>query len=328
MKKQQDEPEQSSKKEHELPQLPQLSGSCVVSVQYPLQHVNPWQLRPQPPQLLGSLVVSTQLPEQFVSPPLQVWLALHVELAQVAAPPPDGGEHAKPQEPQFSGSVVRLVQAVLPGHCVSPCAAHDSPHVPPLQVSTAVHVLPQDPQLAGSELMFAQNVVQLDQLESWQVQLPPTHCCVVALHAVPQAPQLVRLVEVSTQPVEQSVSVPGQPHVPPEQVDVPGQACPQLPQFVALVSSSTQALPQTLSPAGHWQWPATQAAPVAQAVPHAPQFCALVMTFTQTPPQTMPPLGHSHTPPAQMSPGPQACPHVPQFAGSVVVSTQLPAEQA
>jgi hypothetical protein len=51
---------------HTLPQLPQLSGSDVMSAHALLQHVEalPPQTAPHAPQLFGSLVVSTQAPTQ------------------------------------------------------------------------------------------------------------------------------------------------------------------------------------------------------------------------------------------------------------------------
>ncbi len=105
-----------------LPQLPQLAGSLVVSVQTLLQATcvpgQAWQLLPaqmlidphalaQPPQLAGSLVVSVQAFAQLVCPAGQQLLFVQLPASQ-----------ALPQAPQLFGSLVVSMQLLLQTLCV------------------------------------------------------------------------------------------------------------------------------------------------------------------------------------------------------------------
>lgn len=67
-------------------------------------------------------------------------------------------------------------------------------------------------------------------------------------HIVPQAPQFVALVSVSTQPAPQSCCPVGHSHIPPAHERPAPQALPQLPQFVTLVIVFTQEPLQFSSP--------------------------------------------------------------------------------
>jgi hypothetical protein len=88
-----------------------------------------------------------------------------------------------------------------------------------------------------------------------------------AVQAVPQPPQWVGSVCVSTQRPEQSVSLPLQPHVPVLQVSPTAQVFPQPPQFSGSVFVSTHCAPQLVVPARQLaaQMPLEQTSPVLQA---------------------------------------------------------------
>jgi hypothetical protein len=91
-------------------------------------------------------------------------------------------------------------------------------------------------------------------LGHWQT--PATQDC-AAGQAVPQVPQLVPLVVVSTQLPLQRVSPTEQPkrHVLASQACPTGQAVPQAPQFPALLVMSTHAPLHSVWPGGQPQKP-------------------------------------------------------------------------
>jgi hypothetical protein len=102
------------------PQPPQLRGSLLVSVHWPMQVVSPAphahmpfthdapvpQIVPQAPQSNGSFIRSTHALLQFVSPLPQ--LVVHTPEEQTWPVP-----HAIPQPPQFLGSLCVSMQTPL-----------------------------------------------------------------------------------------------------------------------------------------------------------------------------------------------------------------------
>ena len=142
-------------------------------------------------------------------------------------------------------------------------------------------------------------------LQSKKEPSRPFECFV--WHAVPLAQHAV---PSQQRPPHARGAVPGQAHVPDEQICSPLQAWSQLPQCRESVASTLQAAPQ-------------QAAPVAQGEPHAPlvppQCCSLVWRSKQPSPQSVSaPEAQAQAAPLQrVFPGSvQAAPQVPQFSGS------------
>ena len=173
-------------------------------------------------------------------------------------------------------------------------------------------------------------------------QVPATHAgapLVTDAQTVPQVPQLVALVCVSTQVPEHDVSPveQGGAQVPLTQTRPEAQVRPQAPQFEASVVSETQAAPHTVCPAGQLtQLPLVQSCVEVHARPQAPQLVALVLVFTSQPSaavrlQSSKPLAQA---PTTQVPLAQACvetlaraqrvPQAPQLLGSKLVSVQLP----
>lgn len=71
------------------------------------------------------------------------------------------------------------------------------------------------------------------------------------VQTLPQEPQLLRLVLVSTHWPLQRTRPDWQVQVPPVQAVPGGQALLQAPQWALLVAVSTQLVPQTIWPEGH-----------------------------------------------------------------------------
>ncbi len=220
---------------------------------------------------------------------------------------------------------------------------------PMVQVKPEPQVVPQAPQLvvvlsdASQPLPRAPS--QLPKPDAHAApQAPLTHAgepLVTAGQTVPQVPQLVALVAVSTQVPEHDVSpaAHGGAQVPLTQTRPAAQVRPQAPQFEASVVSDTQAAAQTLCPAGQLtQLPLVQSCVDVHARPQAPQLEMLVLVFTSQPSaavrlQSSKPLAQAPT--TQLPPA-QACvetlaraqrvPQAPQLLGSKLVRVQLPAQ--
>jgi hypothetical protein len=90
---------------------------------------------------------------------------------------------------------------------------------------------------------------------------------------VPQLPQLVRLVRVSTQLAPHCVRPLSQLplQAPAEQTWPKAQAVPQVPQFNGSEVASVQPVAQDVRPGRHWQLPLAQACPLAHVTPQLPQ---------------------------------------------------------
>jgi hypothetical protein len=326
---------------HDIPHIPQLFGSVLVSVQPDAQQVWPgWQ----------------------PGPPLH-W-AWHVLLTHAS---PAG--HTLPQLPQFFGSLVVSTQPAGQ-QCRLPVQAG-----PPLQVawhmlieqlSPAGHALPQFPQFFGSLVVSAQPEgqhfsvpVQAGPPLHWAWQLLITQGS-PAGQTLPQLPQFFGSLVVSVQPVVQQCSLPvqaGPPlqvawHMLIEQLSPGGQSLLQPPQFFGSLVVSVQ-------PEGQHVWVAVHAGPPLHCIVEVhwlfwhdspaghmwkqePQLFGSLVVSTHwlphawsggmqiTVPQTSPPFGcgKQHAPIWQrLAPAGHALPQPPQFARSVVVSTQPPAQQ-
>ena len=117
-------------------------------------------------------------------------------------------------------------------------------------------------------------------------QLPLAQCCVDP-QAVPQPPQFVPLVVVSTQLDPHSVRAVSQLEVqlPLLQTWPDWQAVEQLPQCVA--SEGTHEPLQDISPDSHWHAPFWQTCPAEQGMPQPPQFVGSDEVSMQSVPQTV-----------------------------------------
>jgi hypothetical protein len=128
-----------------------------------------------------------------------------------------------------------------------------------------------------------------------QVQAPPTHCS-PCRQLWPQAPQLLKLVLVSTQLEPQHDSVGAQGVVPQAQVGVPllprmqislaPQRAPQLPQLAGSLPRLAQPVAQQVSPVEqmmplHLQAPPLHDSGGAHAWPQAPQSLLLLRSSAQ-----------------------------------------------
>jgi hypothetical protein len=116
--------------------------------------------------------------------------------------------------------------------------------------------------------------------------LPLAQCCVAA-QAVPQPPQFVPLVVVSTQLDPQSVRLVSQLEVqlPLLQTWPDWQVVAQLPQWVA--SDGTHEPLQDISPDWHWHAPFWQTCPDEQGMPQPPQFVGSDEVSMQSVPQVI-----------------------------------------
>jgi hypothetical protein len=217
---------------HSRPHVPQLALSvCAltqavpqpvrppvqvgVPVQAPAVHACPARhARPQPPQWAVLVCVLTQVMPQPVRPPVQ--MSEHVLVAQVRPV-----AHAPPQRPQLAPSVRRSTSqplAALRSQSPKP-ALQVYPHAPAAHVAVALarvgHTLPQVPQFVGLVAVAASQ--PLAALRSQSVkpglqapapQTPAVHVAVALAgtgQALPQVPQLERLVAVTAQALPQQV---------------------------------------------------------------------------------------------------------------------------
>jgi hypothetical protein len=124
-------------------------------------------------------------------------------------------------------------------------------------------------------------------------------------HAFPHAPQLARLVSVSTHDPPHDVCPGGHAaQTPLRQICAEGQALAHPPQFAGSCEVSTHALPQRVLPPlqSSAHAPAEHTSPGGHALPHAPQFATLEDVSVQVPPQFCVPGPHTswHLPPAQI----------------------------
>jgi hypothetical protein len=224
-----------------------------------------------------------------------------------------------------------IVQPPSVQPAVPPAEEQTLPQVP--QLFTFVLVLISQPlltapsQLANPELQVIPHTPEAHEAEPPAVE-----------HALPQVPQLARLVLVLvSQPLEMLPSqlpqpaLHAMPHTPSVQLAEPlavEHTMPQPPQFVRLVfvfvSQPFAVLPSqsTMPPVHEAQVPFTQ--PVGHATPQPPQFVLLVRMFVSQPfaaePSQLPhPARHVFTwqvPVVQVPvawAGAQAAPHPPQF---------------
>jgi hypothetical protein len=119
-----------------------------------------------------------------------------------------------------------------------------------------------------------------------RVHLPAAQTC-APLQSVPQAPQSLGLVAVSTHWPPQDDWPAGQAHVPLVQLSPPVHATPQAPQSRSSEVRLTQALVQSVRPVPQVsvQTPAEQTSPAGQGAPHAPQSCGFDARSTHAPEQ-------------------------------------------
>jgi hypothetical protein len=125
--------------------------------------------------------------------------------------------------------------------------------------------------------------------------IPPLQSGAPAGQAFPHAPQLRRLVRVSTQlPMPPNPPAhcvyPGEHwQVPLMHAEPPGHAVPHAPQFLLFVCRFTQALPHNVRPVAQvrgWQTPAVQTEFPGQTRPHRPQLRGSVCVLVHEVPQT------------------------------------------
>jgi hypothetical protein len=113
---------------------------------------------------------------------------------------------------------------------------------------------------------------------------PAVQLC-VEVQTVPQAPQLVVSLAVSTHTPLHEVVPEGHRQRPVEH-DVPaGQRVPQAPQLFESVAVFTQVVPQVTLPAGHVHAPAVHTCEGPQVTPQAPQLLASTAVLAQRPEQ-------------------------------------------
>ena len=154
---------------------------------------------PPPPHVSGR-VHAPQVPPQLSAPhgfgPAHVGVHVHVLELHIA-----GKTQRRPQRPQLLLSLVVSTQP--PEQFVNP-VAHPLPHTLPVQTGADVpQTVPQAPQLEGSVAVLVQTPAHA----VWPVghTHDPPEQCVPPVQCVPQPPQLVSLLEVSTQTPEQFV---------------------------------------------------------------------------------------------------------------------------
>jgi hypothetical protein len=168
--------------------------------------------------------------------------------------------------------------------------------------------------------------------------------------AMPQAPQLLGLVDVLTQAEPHTVEPVGQLHCPDVHMPPDLQATPQAPQLLGSLVVLTHVPLQLICPPEHWEIhvPDEHVWPLGHAVPQAPQLFGSVWVLMHVPPQDTCPAAHAlQTPPLQIplwqlepveqeeplgaptqapfthpAPLPQAVPQAPQLDGSEVRFSQ------
>jgi hypothetical protein len=170
-------------------------------------------------------------------------------------------------------------------------------------------------------------------------QLLLAQCC-VDTHAVPQPPQLVLLVVVSTQLDPHSVRPVSQlkVQVPLLQTWPDWQVFEQLPQCVA--SDATQEPLHAISPDWHWHAPFWQPCVLEQGMPQAPQFTGSDEVSMQAVPQAinvpgqvvtllppapgLPPVPGVPPSPFEQASARNASPRTKTRARAVVILTPIP----
>jgi hypothetical protein len=271
---------------------------------------------------------------------------LHVRNSGVEA-------QARAQAPQFARSLWRSTQRPLQN--VSP-VAHTLLHTPRLHAVPVRQVTPQPPQLALSFVVLvsqplaalrSQSAKPALQVPTAQAPVAQVGVALATVQARPQAPQLVTVRVLVSQPLSTSRSQSAKPEAqlsaqfPVLQVGVALavlQASRQAPQCCAevlrLVSQPLAALPsQSPKPALQLARPhtaptqlATPLAGVGQARLQAPQWRTSARVSTQA-------LLHStvgavhevmQVPLLHTCPAPQARPQAPQFAGSLAMGRSQP----
>ena len=147
---------------------------------------------------------------------------------------------------------------------------------------------------------------------------------------MPHAPQLERLVFVSTQLCPHCARPASQPalQVPSEHKSPALHAVPQPPQLVGFELRSTQLPVQLIRPTAHWQalvapfgvhsWP------VWHLTPQPPQLLGSTDTFRHEPPQLIAPAWQAQAPATHVLPTAQEVPHLPQLALLVASDTHTP----
>jgi len=191
-----------------------------------------------------------------------------------------------------------------------------------------VQTVPHTPQLRASLARSWQRPPQ----PPWPAgqQSDPEHKA-PELQVVPQAPQFVLLLRVSTHATPQRVSSMEQfaRHSPATQPVPAPQAAPQAPQLALSVWAFTHVVPQRVVPAaqGARQLPLMQLVPAPQTVPQVPQLALSVWVFTHADPQPVrPPVQVGvpvHAPAVHDCPARHVRPQPPQWAVEVWVFTQV-----
>ena len=157
--------------------------------------------------------------------------------------------HGLPQDPQFFGSVRRLVQLV---HTLSPIGQAQTPfeHAAP-----GAQTLPQPPQFSRSvcvsEQPLAQSSLPVGQPQTPALQSKPPG------QSLPQPAQFFGSLIVSTQAPLHALSPGGHPQVPAVQAAPGAQGLPHAPQFAESLAVSTQSPWQEFT-GGQAQAPASQ----------------------------------------------------------------------
>jgi hypothetical protein len=304
---------------HALPQAPQCETLLVVLVSQPFA------------------ALPSQLPKPAVHEATR-----HEPEAHVAEP--FATEQPTPQPPQcvvlLSGVSQPLLAlpSQLPKPVVQPASAHepalhaavpfayehDRPHIPQwlVEVSGVSHPLLALPSQSPKPALHV--YLQLE-AEHEAVELAR------AGHALPQEPQWLRSVAVSTQDIPQRTRPPAHPltHRPVIALhtgEAPEHEAPHEPQFEAVPSGVSQPLaalpsqfakPGLHAPIAHPPAVHTAVALASEHVrPHAPQLASSVLVSTQDMPQRVRPTPQPepHVPPEQMGVAPvHARPHMPQL---------------
>jgi hypothetical protein len=132
---------------HELPHMPQLAGSDVVSVQFDVQQVIAVHVVVQLPQWLSSLVKSKH-PPVHADRPASSQSMTHLPASQSHEPawsPASPWAHTLPHVPQFRRSFDVFAHVPLQS---SPPLGHL--HAPLTHVAPIAHTCPHVPQFCGS----------------------------------------------------------------------------------------------------------------------------------------------------------------------------------
>jgi hypothetical protein len=278
-------------------------------------HVSPdGQTWPQLPQLLGSVVVSVQPLVQHICPGAHVTPPLQPVMVQLLSKHVAPGGQARPQPPQLSMSLVVSVHPALqhvwvPVHAGPPSHEVVGWHMLCAQRLPVGQTLPQKPQSCALLVVSTQMSPQHESFAGHPVDAHVRAVHVPLMHdspcpqTLPHVPQSFAFVSrFASQP---SAKTPLQSAKPGEHalmaqwlaahVELPfetaPQTPPQLPQWFGSLAVFAHMAPQHDSPVGQ--------APFA---PHAP----------------------THTPPEHDSPVPHARPQPPQFCASLPVFVSHP----